>query len=53
MEETLRYAVWFAFDAVVLFVIFRFLFLKLRSKMAEVEARKQASWDRDIRHESE
>jgi len=45
MEETLRYAVWIAFDTVVLFVVFRFLFRKLRSKMAEVEARKQASWD--------
>ncbi len=53
MEETLRYAVWIAFDAVVLFVIFRFLFLKLRSKMAEVEARKQARWDAGIHHESE
>ena len=53
MEETLRYAVWIAFDAVVLFVVFRFLFRKLRTKLAEVEERKQASWDAGIHHESE
>jgi len=53
MDETLRYAIWIAFDAVVLFIVFRFLFRKLRSKMAEVEARKQAHWDAGIHHESE
>ena len=53
MDETLRYAIWIAFDAVVLFVVSRFLFRKLRSKMAEVEARKQAHWDAGIHHESE
>ena len=53
MDEMLRYAIWIAFDAVVLFVVFRFLFRKLRSKMAEVEERKQTHRDADIHHESE
>ena len=53
MDETLRYAFWIVFDAVVLFIVFRFLFGKLRTKLAEVEQRKQARWDADIHHESE
>ena len=51
--ETVRLLAWAAFDVVVLFVIFRFLFLKLRSKMAEVEARKQARWTTENGNESE
>ena len=53
MDETLRYAIWITFDAVVLFIVFRFLFRKLRTKLSEVEERKQAHWDAGIHHESE